>query len=84
MMHNNMMPPPTVPGVTEGVPTPDPLRMMAMMMAPPSGTGIQLIAEAIAKLKQASKVDPRMQDPIAEALRILTQGGDTHDQQGCG
>ena len=81
MMPSAMMPPPSVPGVTEGLPTPDPMRMLAMMMQPPSGTGMQLLMEAMTKLKQAGAADPRMQDQIAEALKVLTQCGCAENDQ---
>ena len=57
--------PPAIPGVTEGIPQPDPMRMLAAMLAPPSGTGMQYLTEALALLKRGGKADPRIQDQIA-------------------
>ena len=74
--------PPEVPGVTEGIPVPDPMRMLAMMMAPPSGTGMQHLTDALALLRQAGKADPRIQDQIAEAIRVLTEGSNDRRASG--
>jgi hypothetical protein len=80
----NLTPPPAVPGLTEGIPRPDPLRMMAMMMSPEAGmTGAQHLTQAIDHLTQAGKVDPRLHSQIADALRVLMQGLlPDHDRDG--
>lgn len=80
MTRDMMQPPPSVDGVTEGVPVPDPMRMIAAMLGP-QGTGSQHLMEAITHLKRAGKADPRIQDQVAEALRILTQGLSAEDDQ---
>jgi len=73
-MANGTAFPPEIPGVTEGIPQPDPMRMLSAMLSPPSGTGMQHLMEALALLKRAGKADPRMSDQIAEAIAVLTQG----------
>ena len=72
-------PPPAIPGVTEGVPSMDPLKMLSFMLGPQTGTGQQHMMEAIAALRSAARSDPRLQNSIATALKILTQGGSIED-----
>jgi hypothetical protein len=72
-MPNDTSLPPEVPGVTEGIPQPDPMKMIAAMLGPGQMTGMQHIMEALTHLKSASRADPRLQSKIAEAIRALMQ-----------
>ena len=72
-------PPPAIPGVSEGVPQIDPLKMLGMMLGQSSGVGTQHLLTAITALRSAARSDPRLQDQVAEALKILTQGGSAED-----
>lgn len=66
--------PPSVPGVTGGIPSPDPMRMLAMLLSPPSMTGMAHLLEAIASLRRAGQEDARIESKVGDAIRLLTQG----------
>lgn len=64
-----MGPPPSVPGVTASPAVPPQALIKALAKKPEQA--VQLLRQAILSLEQAAELDPRLEDRIGAAVKLL-------------
>ena len=81
------MMPPSIHGVTAGGGPPSPLAMLSRMLASKPETAAQELINALASLRRVARLDPRLEDKVGDAIRLLVEAvpddGD-HERSGGG